>query len=218
MTKFIETTLKVVKPISGKEIKRNLDAYKFLYELSDGNETYLKKVNFYEQKLTKALAEQKNQKEISRILKYIKVSDDLNLYRNKMALAALKLNKSGKCTNEQLIYYGGWVKSGQRKGQYFMDCGKTRYWFNPKDGSNSIKTDKHFSESNSRKACTDYILREVTGAKIQPFNNNYTKHTIGSVTYVQGFKVKNIQNQTLKYNAFCVIQSDRTMEVNIALQ
>ena len=218
MTKFIETTLKVVKPISGKEIKRNLNAYKFLYELSDGNEAYLNKVNLYEQKLTKALAEQKNQKEISRILKYIKVSDDLNLYRNKMALAALKLNKSGKCTNEQLIYYGGWVKSGQRKGQYFMDCGKTRYWFNPKDGSNSIKTDKHFSESNSRKACTDYILREVTGAKIQPFNNNYTKHTIGSVTYVQGFKVKNIQNQTLKYNAFCVIQSDRTMEVNIALQ
>ena len=63
---------------------------------------------------------------------------------------------------------------------------------NPKDELNLIKTDKHFSESNSQKVCTDYILHEVTGATIQLFNNNYTKHTIDSVTYVQGFKVKNI--------------------------
>ena len=50
MTKFIETTLRVVKRISGKEIKRNLDAYKFLHKLSDGDETYFKKVNFYKKK------------------------------------------------------------------------------------------------------------------------------------------------------------------------
>ena len=62
------------------------------------------------------------------------------------------------------------------------------------------------------------IKEKSPRSKIQPFNNNYTKHKIGSVTYVQGFKVKNAFGQTEKYFAYCVAQNDRTFTIKIELQ
>ena len=148
----------------------------------------------------------------------IHVSSDLNLYAVKMIKNAKDLVSNGSCSFKQLVDFGGWVKSGLRKGQYFIDCGNDRYWMKPGDATNTIQSDKHVSEKSIRDACWKSIKEKSPRSKIQPFNNNYTKHKIGSVTYVQGFKVKNAFGQTEKYFAYCVAQNDRTFTIKIELQ
>ena len=150
-----------------------------------------------------------------RLLSAISVSDDLNKYLNQMYLGVARLVKDNKCDLREVEYFGGWVKSGQRKGQYFMDCGNTRHWLNPTSTSGSVTTARHLSESTARDMCWAYIRREIPGASMQALNTSFTKHTTGSVTYTAGFKAKNIYGNTIKYYAYCLIQPDRSMEVTV---
>ena len=154
----------------------------------------------------------------SRYLSAIKLSDDLDKYGTKMASAVGVLIRNGTCSYKEISDYGGWVKSGQRKGQYFMDCGGTRHWFNPNNTTKTLSTAQYVSESSARDACWDYIRAKYSGAKFQAFNNSFTKHLVGSVTYRAGFKLQNAFGNTIKYYADCLIQSDRTMSVNVLMQ
>jgi len=154
----------------------------------------------------------------SNYLNAIHVSDDLDKHAAKMVASAKRLVRKGKCTFEQLEEFGGWVKSGKRSGQYFLDCGEARYWFNPNSNSPVTKSADHLSEATARDACWKFIKNEAPRARIQALNNSYTKHKVGSVTFRQGFKVKNAFGQTLKYYANCVIQNDRTMKTSIQPQ
>lgn len=145
----------------------------------------------------------------------IKYSDDLNKFGASMLAGAQNLIDQNKCSLSEIKDYGGWVKSGQRKGQYFMDCGNTRHWLNPTSTSGSVTTARHLSESTARDMCWAYIRREIPGASMQALNTSFTKHTAGAVTYTAGFKAKNIYGNTIKYYAYCLIQPDRSMEVTV---
>ena len=134
-----------------------------------------------------------------------------------MISAAKKLVNEKTCSFNEIKEYGGWVKSGVRKGKYFMDCGGTRHWLDPTKSTEALKSANHVSENTARNACFDYVLKKIPDAKIQPFNNNFTKHIVGSVTYTLGFKVKNAFNQTIKYYAYCLI-NEGSIEVNISPQ
>ena len=148
-----------------------------------------------------------------KLLSAIRVSDDLTKYQKQMYLGVARLVKDKKCDLREIEYFGGWVKSGQRKGQYFMDCGNTRHWLNPANNSAKVTTARHISESAARDMCWAYVRREIPGASMQAFNTSFTKHTAGAVTYTAGFKAKNVYGNTLKYYAYCLIQPDRSMEV-----
>ena len=76
-----------------------------------------------------------------KLLSAIRVSDDLTKYQKQMYLGVARLVKDKKCDLREIEYFGGWVKSGQRKGQYFMDCGNTRHWLNPANNSAKVTTD-----------------------------------------------------------------------------
>lgn len=143
----------------------------------------------------------------------IKYSDDLNKFGASMLAGAQNLIDQNKCSLSEIKDYGGWVKSGQRKGQYFMDCGNTRHWLNPTNSSGSVTTARHVSESAARDMCWAYVRREIPGASMQAFNTSFTKHSAGAVTYTAGFKAKNIYGNTIKYYAYCLIQPNRSMEV-----
>jgi len=147
-------------------------------------------------------------------LEALRLSDDLNKYAVNMLSAAKKLVSSQKCTNGEVKDFGGWVKSSQRKGFYFLDCGGTRHWINPSKSS-SISGAKYIPESTARDMCWAHLRREIPGASIQALNTSYTKHLVGSVTFTAGFKAKNTYGNTNKYYAYCLIQSDRSMEVTI---
>ena len=163
-------------------------------------------------------AENPSTLEDERYLKAIHVSDDLNKHKMAMISAARKLVDENICSFNDVEEYGGWVKSGQRKGKYFMDCGGTRHWLDPTKSAGIVKSTRHVSESTARDACYDYVIKKIPGANIQVFNNSFTKHIVGSVTFVTGFKVKNAFNKTIKYDAYCLIQSDMSMEVDIQTQ
>ena len=209
---FIETALKVVKPIPAAEQRRNLEAYKFLLKLAPDNVKYIEKVNYYEQKISDA----NEKKKIDDIVGIISVSDDLAKYRSKMAKAALELIKAGKCTRSQIKYYGGWVKSGERSGQYFMDCGKQRVWFNPKS-PNTVYADRAISESKASEMCKNAIKRQaLTQPDFHYLDTSYTVHNPRkAVTYVQGFDVKNAFGSKMKYRAYCLIQPSGNLELSL---
>ena len=143
----------------------------------------------------------------------IKYSDDLKKFGPTMLSGAQSLIDQNKCTLAEIKYFGGWVKSGQRKGQYFMDCGNTRHWLNPNNPGTNVTTARHISESSARDMCWAYVRREIPGASMQAFNTSFTKHMAGAVTFTAGFKAKNIYGNTIKYYAYCLIQPDRSMEV-----
>lgn len=149
----------------------------------------------------------------SATLAAIKYSDDLNKFGASMLAGAQNLIDQNKCSLSEIKDYGGWVKSGQRKGQYFMDCGNTRHWLNPINSSGHVTTARHVSESAARDMCWAYVRREIPGASMQAFNTSFTKHSAGAVTYTAGFKAKNIYGNTIKYYAYCLIQPNRSMEV-----
>ena len=209
---FIETALKVVKPIPAAEQRRNLEAYKFLLKLAPENVKYIEKVNYYEQKISDA----NEKKKIDDIVGIISVSDDLAKYRSKMAKAALELIKAGKCTRSQIKYYGGWVKSGERSGQYFMDCGKQRVWFDPKS-PNTVYADRAISESKASEMCKNAIKRQaLTQPDFHYLDTSYTVHNPRkAVTYVQGFDVKNAFGSKMKYRAYCLIQPSGNLELSL---
>ena len=209
---FIETALKVVKPIPAAEQRRNLEAYKFLLKLAPDNVKHIEKVNYYEQKISDA----NEKKKIDDIVGIISVSDDLAKYRSKMAKAALELIKAGKCTRSQIKYYGGWVKSGERSGQYFMDCGKQRVWFDPKS-QNTAYADRAISESKASEMCKNAIKRQaLTQPDFHYLDTSYTVHNPRkAVTYVQGFDVKNAFGSKMKYRAYCLIQPSGNLELSL---
>ena len=209
---FIETALKAVKPIPAVEHRRNLEAYKFLLKLAPDNVKHIEKVNYYEQKISDA----NEKKKIDEIVGIISVSDDLAKYRSKMAKAALELIKSGKCTRSQIKYYGGWVRSGKRSGQYFMDCGKQRVWFNPKS-PNTVYADRAISKNKASEMCKNAITKQALN---QPdfhyFDTSYTVHNPRkAVTYVQGFDVKNAFGAKMKYRAYCLIQPSGDLDLSL---
>ena len=118
-----------------------------------------------------------------------------------MAKAALQLIQTGKCSKQQIKDdNGGWWKSGERKGQYFMDCGRQRVWFNPKSKS-AIYEDKAVSENRASQMCQDAIRKEaLTSPNFHYFDTSYTvHHPRKAVTYIQGFDVKNAFGAKLKY-------------------
>lgn len=147
-------------------------------------------------------------------LEALRLSDDLSKHAAKMLSAAKKLVSSQKCNSSELEDFGGWVKSSQRNGFYFLDCGGTRHWINPSNSS-SISNASYIPERTARDMCWAHIRREIPGASIQALNTSYTKHLVGSVTFKAGFKAKNIYGNTNNYYAYCLIQSDRSMEVTI---
>ena len=145
-------------------------------------------------------------------------SDDFPNYSTKMFFAAKDLIKRGDCSTEQIKSFGGWVKSTQRPGQYFIDCENNRFWLKLKSSSNSAKQDQHIPETLARDFCWTNIKRTAPDARIQAFNNSYTRHKAGSVTYTQGFKVKNSFGKTEKYYAYCTIESNREINVRVSKQ
>lgn len=209
---FIEAALSVVRPIPSSEVSRNLMAYKFLLSLDPENMKYVGKINSYEQKISDA----NEKKKIDDIVEIISVSDDLAKYRSKMAEAALELIKAGKCTRSQIKYYGGWVKSGERSGQYFMDCGKQRVWFNPKS-PNTVYADRAISENKASEMCKNAIKRQaLTQTNFHYFDTSYTVHNpVKSVTYVQGFDVKNAFGVKMEYRAYCLIQPSGNLDLSL---
>lgn len=209
---FIKAALSVVRPIPSSEVSRNLMAYKFLLRLDPENLKYVGKINSYEQKISDA----NEKKKIDDIVGIISVSDDLAKHRSKMAKAALELIKVGKCTRSQIKYYGGWVKSGERSGQYFMDCGKQRVWFNPKS-PNTAYADRAISENKASEMCKNAIKRQaLTQPDFHYFDTSYTVHNpVKSVTYVQGFDVKNAFGAKMKYRAYCLIQPSGNLDLSL---
>jgi hypothetical protein len=133
-----------------------------------------------------------------------------------MAKAVLELIKTGKCSRKQVEYYGGWVKSGERKGQYFMDCGSQRVWFNPKSEA-GVYADRAISESVASEMCKDAIRRQALASpNFHFFDTSYTVHNPRkAVTYVQGFDVKNAFGTKMKYRAYCLIQPSGSLELSL---
>ena len=211
-TLFVEETLKVVRPIPSSEYSRNLAAYKFLLKLAPDSGQYIEKVNSYEQKIIDA----KEQKRIEDIISIISSSDDLTKYRSRMAQAVIELIKTGKCSRAQVKYYGGWVKSGERSGQYFMDCGDRRVWFDPK-AENAVYADKAISETEASEMCRVAIKKQtLTEPSFHFFDTSYTVHSPRkAVTYLQGFDVKNAFGTKMKYRAYCLIQPSRSLELSL---
>ena len=156
---------------------------------------------------------------IDEIAKLISVSDDLNKHRTAMARAALKLVETGKCSHAQIKEYGGWVTSGQRSGQYFMDCGKQRVWFNP-SAANTVYADRSVPETKAREMCQNAIKREaLTKPKFHFFDTSYTVHNPRkAVTYIQGFEVVNAFGAKIKYRAFCLIQPSGNLELSLVVK
>ena len=209
---FVNAATAVVKPIPSSEHSRNLAAYKFLLKLAPENPKYLKKVNSYEQKISDA----NEKKKIDDIVALISASDDLGRYRTKMAKAVLELIKTGKCSRKQVEYYGGWVKSGERKGQYFMDCGSQRVWFDPKSTS-GVYADRAIPESIASEMCKEAIRRQALAPpNFHFFDTSYTVHNPRkAVTYVQGFDAKNAFGTKMKYRAYCLIQPSGSLELSL---
>ena len=209
---IIEETLKVVKPIPSSEYVRNLNAYKFILKLDPENLTYIDKISYYEAKIV----EGKQKEKIDNIVKIIASSDDLNKHRTAMAKAVLSLIKSGECTHSQVKNYGGWVKSGERRGQYFMDCGPKRVWFDPQS-EGSVYADRPIPEARAEEMCQKAIAQKaVSRPNFHYFDTSYTVHTPRqAVTYVQGFDVKNAYGTKMKYRAFCLIQPSGVLELSL---
>lgn len=214
--KFINAGISVVKPIPASEHERNLAAYKFLLRLSPENSKYLEKVNLYEQKISDA----EEKKKFDAIVALISGSDDLDKYRKEMAEAALELIKTGKCSRKQIKDdNGGWWKSGERKGQYFMDCGAQRVWFDPK-ARKAVYADRPVPEVDAAEICKNAIREK---ALAQPnfhyFDSSYTVHNPRmAVTYVQGFDVKNAFGAKINYRAYCLIQPSGQLDLSLALK
>ena len=209
---FVNEVTKVVRPIPSTEFERNLAAYKALLKLVPDNSSYTDKVNSYEQKIIDA----KQKKETDDIVTLIRLSSDLNKYRSKMAKAALDLIKNGKCTRGQIKDYGGWVKSGGRPGQYFMDCDDQRVWFNPKS-KNTTYADSAISETSAATKCRNSITAEtINKPNFHFFDKSYTVHSPGkAVTYLQGFDVLNGVGAKIKYRAYCLIQPSGALELSL---
>ena len=209
---FVNEVTKVVRPIPSTEFERNLAAYKALLKLAPDNSSYTDKVNSYEQKIINA----KQKKETDDIVTLIRLSSDLNKYRSKMAKAALDLIRNGKCTRGQIKDYGGWVKSGGRPGQYFMDCDDQRVWFNPKS-KNTTYADSAISETSAATKCRNSITAEtINKPNFHFFDKSYTVHSPGkAVTYLQGFDVLNGVGAKIKYRAYCLIQPSGALELSL---
>jgi archaellum component FlaC len=209
---FIDAATAAVRPIPSSEYDRNLAAYKFLLKLAPENSKYLEKVNSYEQKI----ADAKEKKQIDDIVELISGSDDLSKYRTKMAKAVLELIKTGKCSRKQVEYYGVWVKSSERKGQYFMDCGSQRVWFDPKSNT-GVYADRAISESRASAMCRNAISMQVLASpNFHFFDTSYTVHDPRkAVTYVQGFDVKNAFGTKMKYRAYCLIQPTGDLDLSL---
>ena len=210
---FITAASKVVKPIPSSEYMRNLKAYRFLLKLAPEDATYLAKVNAYEQKIS----DQKEKQQLNDIISLISGSDDLDKYRTKMAKAALDLIKKGKCSRKQIKDdNGGWWRSSERKGQYFMDCGRQRVWFDPKSKT-GVYADQAISESRASEMCKDAIRGQtLTSPNFHFFDKSYTVHNPRkSVTYVQGFDVQNAFGTKIDYRAYCLIQPSGSLELSL---
>lgn len=210
---FINEAEQLVRPIPSNDYSRNLDAYRFLARLAPENPNYVNKINFYEQKLT----EKERRAELNAIYSIISLSDDLNVHKEKMAEAALNLIKSRKCSRQQIDDdNGGWIKSNQRAGQYFMDCGNQRVWFNP-IGTGNVYTDNAVPESTAAQICRSGISEQTTVTpNFHFFDRGYNVHSPGkSVTYVQGFDVINGFGVKMKYRAYCLIQPSGALEITL---
>lgn len=212
---FIDAATAVAKPIPSSEHDRNLAAYKFLLKLAPENSIYLEKVNSYEQKIS----DTKEKKQIDDIVELISASDDLGKYRSEMAKAVLELIKAGECSRKQVEDYGGWVRSSERNGQYFMDCGSQRVWFDPKSKA-GVYADRSIPESTASEMCNDAIRRQALASpNFHFFDKSYTVHNPGkAVTYVQGFDVKNTFGVKMSYRAYCLIQPSGTLELSLVKQ
>ena len=213
---FIKAATAVVKPIPSSQHNRNLAAYKFLLKLAPENAKYLEKVNSYEQKIADAI----EKKQIDEIVALIAGSDDLSKYRTKMAKAALELIKTGRCSRKQIKDdNGGWWRSGERKGQYFMDCGTQRVWFDPK-AKTAVYADRPIPETIAAEMCREAIKRQaLSSPNFHFFDAGYHVHNPRkAVTYTQGFDVKNAYGAKMKYRAFCLIQPSGSLELSLKIK
>jgi hypothetical protein len=207
--------LKTAKPIPSKEAGRNLKAYEFLLLLRPESQAYKEKQLKYLAKLQ----DKKITAELQIYIEAIKKSSDAKKYKTKMAMAAKQLALSNKCTINEISGFGGWAKSTSRPGMYFVDCGGTRHWFNPSQKKVEVTTSQHVSETAAQKGCMKAVRSELgSAASFKTFDSSYTKHIKGSVTYRQGFTIKNAFGTKVHYYADCLIQSDRTFELNIFMR
>ena len=210
---IIELGMSVARKIPEADYQRNLDAYLLLADVDPESDQFVAKIEYYRQKVAKS----KESSELDEFSNLIKNSDDFSKYGDRMVIAALELVKMGKCTRWQIKDYAGWVRSSERKGQYFMDCGPQRVWFDPSK-SNKVYADRAILESSAEQMCKKAIKRDALGpVNFHFFDRSYQVHSPkNSVTVLQGFDEINAFGQKLNYRAACLIQPDGKIELSIA--
>jgi hypothetical protein len=212
LDKFLDAALRIAIPIPASEYQRNLNAYLFLSYLNPHSDQFKSKIERYRSKLEA----KEEQAEVDSIISLIQSSDDLDVHGAKMVAETRSLISGKMCSPDQIRYFGGWVKSQTRVGQYFLDCGDQRFWLNP-SSEETLHKDMPVPRDAAEKECRNYIKGNFVGTvNFHYFDRSYTIHNqLSSVTVIQGFDITNSFGTDINYRAFCTFQPTGAYEVRL---